>query len=54
MDLDSTNGSFINDARIEPRRYYEILEKDMLRFGNSTRKYVLLRPESKESDSDDG
>ena len=54
MDLDSTNGSFINDARIEPRRYYEILEKDMLRFGNSTRKYVLLHPESKESDSDDG
>jgi smad nuclear-interacting protein 1 len=54
MDLESTNGSFINDARLEPRRYYEILEKDVLKFGNSTRKYVLLHPESKDSDSDDG
>lgn len=54
MDLESTNGTFINDVRLEPRRYYEILEKDVLKFGNSTRKYVLLHPESKDSDSDDG
>ena len=37
MDLESTNGTFINDERIEPRRYYQFLEKDVLRFGNSSR-----------------
>ncbi|KAF8748885.1 hypothetical protein HU200_012812 [Digitaria exilis] len=35
MDLDSTNGTFINDNRIEPRRYYELFEKDTIKFGNS-------------------
>ena len=43
MDLGSTNGSFLNGERIEPQRYYELLEKDMLRFGNSSREYVLLK-----------
>jgi len=35
MDLDSTNGTFINQNRIEPRRYYELFEKDTIKFGNS-------------------
>ncbi|PWZ16617.1 FHA domain-containing protein DDL [Zea mays] len=35
MDLDSTNGTFINGNRIEPRRYYELFEKDTIKFGNS-------------------
>nr|XP_009609481.1 FHA domain-containing protein DDL-like [Nicotiana tomentosiformis] len=35
MDLGSTNGTFINENRIEPQRYYELLEKDTLKFGNS-------------------
>ncbi|KAL4515075.1 hypothetical protein Ndes2526B_g03612 [Nannochloris sp. 'desiccata'] len=43
MDLGSTNGTFLNGDRIEPERYYELLEKDMLRFGNSSREYVLLK-----------
>ncbi|KAL4459203.1 hypothetical protein ABPG75_014068 [Micractinium tetrahymenae] len=43
MDLGSTNGTFINGERLEPERYYELLEKDVLKFGNSTRTYVLLK-----------
>ncbi|KAL6619414.1 hypothetical protein ACP70R_034553 [Stipagrostis hirtigluma subsp. patula] len=46
MDLDSTNGTFINDNRIEPRRYYELFEKDTIKFGNSSREYVLLHENS--------
>ncbi|RVX08524.1 FHA domain-containing protein DDL [Vitis vinifera] len=37
MDLGSTNGTFINDSRIEPQRYYELFEKDTIKFGNSRR-----------------
>lgn len=43
MDLGSTNGTFLNGERIEAQLYYELLEKDMLKFGNSTREYVLLK-----------
>jgi hypothetical protein len=35
MDLGSTNGTFINENRIEPSRYYELFEKDTIKFGNS-------------------
>lgn len=48
MDLDSTNGTFINENRIEPRRYYELFEKDTIKFGNSSREYVLLHENSTE------
>ncbi|XP_075487558.1 FHA domain-containing protein DDL isoform X2 [Primulina tabacum] len=46
MDLGSTNGTFINDNQIEPQRYYELIEKDTLKFGNSSREYVLLHENS--------
>lgn len=46
MDLGSTNGTFVNDNRIEPQRYYELLEKDTVKFGNSSREYVLLHENS--------
>lgn len=42
MDLNSTNGTFLNDEKIEPARYIELRHKDVLKFGNSTRDYVLL------------
>ena len=42
MDLKSTNGSYINDVMVKPQRYYELRAKDILKFGNSTREYVLL------------
>lgn len=42
IDLESANGTFLNGARIEPRRYYELCVKDVLRFAYSTREYVVL------------
>lgn len=42
MDLESTNGSFINGVQIDPARYYELRKGDVLKFGASTREYVLL------------
>ncbi|KAK9673944.1 hypothetical protein RND81_12G200700 [Saponaria officinalis] len=46
MDLGSTNKTFINEAPIEPQRYYELFEKDTIKFGNSSREYVLLHENS--------
>jgi smad nuclear-interacting protein 1 len=42
LDLESTNGSFINGVRIDPARYYQLKKQDVLKFGASTREYVLL------------
>ncbi len=42
LDLESTNGTFLNGKRIEPARYIELREKDVLRFGESSREYVLM------------
>ncbi|XP_027341809.1 FHA domain-containing protein DDL isoform X1 [Abrus precatorius] len=46
MDLGSTNKTFVNDSPIEPQRYYELREKDTIKFGNSSREYVLLHENS--------
>jgi len=40
--------TFLNDQEIESARYYELREKDTIRFGASTRSYVLLHAESKD------
>jgi smad nuclear-interacting protein 1 len=32
--------------RLEPQRYYELLEKDTVKFGTSSREYVLLNEDS--------
>uniref|UniRef100_A0A1I8Q648 FHA domain-containing protein n=1 Tax=Stomoxys calcitrans TaxID=35570 RepID=A0A1I8Q648_STOCA len=53
IDLDSANGTFLNNKRIEPRKYYELMEKDVIKFGFSTREYVLLHENSKEDQEDD-
>lgn len=42
MDLGSTNGTFINGQRLEEARYYEMLKKDVVTLGMSSREYVLL------------
>ena len=59
IDLESTNGTFLNGKQIDAAKYYELLEKvitaldlhvhlcfrvkqDVLKFGFSTREYVLL------------
>ena len=50
IDLDSANGTFINNKPIEKRRYYELLEKDVVKFGFSSREYILLHEGSKDDD----
>lgn len=42
MDLESTNGSFINGVQLDAARYYQLKKGDVLKFGASTREYVLL------------
>lgn len=46
IDLGSGNGTYLNNQRIEPQRYYELKEKDVLKFGFSSREYVLLHETS--------
>jgi smad nuclear-interacting protein 1 len=48
IDLESTNGTYINNDRIESKRYYELKEKDVIKFGYSSREYILLHEESKQ------
>ena len=43
IDLSSTNGTFLNGDKVEAQRYYELKEKDVLKFGLSSREYVLMR-----------
>ncbi|KAI8089320.1 SMAD/FHA domain-containing protein, partial [Halteromyces radiatus] len=42
IDLESTNGTFINGDKIPSSRYVELKLKDVVTFGQSTREYVLL------------
>jgi len=53
IDLESTNGTYVNNQRIEPARYYELKEKDMIKFGFSSREYILLHENSKGNMPDD-
>lgn len=53
MDLESANGTFVNNVKLEPKRYHELLERDVIRFGFSTRDYVMLHEHSKDDALDD-
>ncbi|XP_018555493.1 smad nuclear-interacting protein 1 [Lates calcarifer] len=52
IDLGSGNGTYLNNQRIDPQRYYELKEKDVLKFGFSSREYVLLHEFSDTSEVD--
>jgi len=52
LDLESTNGTYVNNNRIDPRRYVELIEKDVIKFGFSSREYVILHEKSKDDDPD--
>jgi len=52
MDLGSGNGTYLNNQRIDAQRYYELREKDVLKFGFSSREYVLLHESSDTSEVD--
>jgi len=46
IDLESSNGTFLNNQKLDPKRYYELRERDVVKFGFSTREYVLLHEKS--------
>lgn len=52
IDLASGNGTYLNNQRIESQRYYELKEKDVIKFGFSSREYVLLHEFSDTSEVD--
>lgn len=53
IDLNSANGTYINNKRIEASKYVELLERDVIKFGYSSREYVLLHENSKDEAQDD-
>ena len=53
IDLGSANGTFVNSQKIEPQKYVQLLEKDVLKFGFSSREYVMLHDQSKEQEEED-
>ncbi|KZT12052.1 SMAD/FHA domain-containing protein [Laetiporus sulphureus 93-53] len=46
IDLESTNGTHVNDDVIPTSRYYELKPGDVIKFGESQREYVLLHDEA--------
>lgn len=50
IDLESSNGTYLNNKRIEARKFVELFEKDVIKFGFSTRDYVVLHEDLTESD----
>lgn len=42
IDLESANGTILNDDKIPDSRYLELRDKDMIQFGHSTREYVVM------------
>ncbi|KAI8891446.1 SMAD/FHA domain-containing protein [Backusella circina FSU 941] len=45
IDLEATNGTFLNGEEVPSTRFVELKVKDVLKFGESTREYVLLHAE---------
>ncbi|KAH8426948.1 putative FHA domain protein SNIP1 [Aspergillus melleus] len=44
IDLESANGSSVNGEPVPGGRYVEVRDKDVLKFGLSSREYVLMLP----------
>ncbi len=42
MDLASVHHTLLNGAEVEDSRYYELRAKDCVKFGGSTREYILM------------
>ena len=43
MDLESTNSTWLNGDKVEGARYYELRDKDVVKFGESMREYVFMK-----------
>jgi smad nuclear-interacting protein 1 len=46
LDLESANQTHVNDHAIPEAKYVELRDKDMLKFGHSSREYVIQLPPS--------
>ncbi|KAF2741967.1 SMAD/FHA domain-containing protein [Sporormia fimetaria CBS 119925] len=44
MDLESSNGTELNGDELDGGRFYELRDKDILRFGGSEREYMIMLP----------
>ena len=44
IDLESGNGTKVNDEAMPAGRYVELRDKDVIKFGHSTREYVVQLP----------
>ena len=44
IDLDSSNGTELNGETVDPSRYHELRDKDILKFAGSEREYVVMLP----------
>jgi smad nuclear-interacting protein 1 len=44
IDLESSNGTELNGENIEASRYFELRDKDILKFAGSEREYVVMLP----------
>jgi smad nuclear-interacting protein 1 len=42
IDLESANGTMLNESKVPDSRYLELRDKDLVQFGQSTREYVLM------------
>jgi smad nuclear-interacting protein 1 len=44
IDLESANGTKLNGKKVEPSRFVELVDGDVVVFGNSEREYVMMLP----------
>ena len=43
IDLESTNGTVLNGDKIDGAKYYELRDKDMIKFGTNPIDYVFMK-----------
>ncbi|PSN62820.1 SMAD/FHA domain-containing protein [Corynespora cassiicola Philippines] len=48
IDLESSNGTELNGEPLETSRYFELRDKDVLKFAGSEREYVVMLPPKEE------
>lgn len=45
IDLESANGTRLNGRRVDASRFVELVDGDVVKFGESEREYVMMLPE---------
>jgi len=50
IDLESANGTRLNDKDVAESRFVELRDGDVVVFGDSTREYVLMLPPAEQAD----